>query len=503
MAETDVMKNLADSWKETKDSLHAALTKQQDEIKQFGETTKATADAIRAAEATQKQLVDDMTAKQAELTKRLDDFETKMKRESISDPEMTKSVGTIFSESQQLREMLEAGRLVSAPVKYKKLIHTHAEEVQKATFLLSDQVSRFNAPVRLPLLPLTRRRLRIRDLLPVRRIGTGSIEYLVETGFYDSTAALTVSGIVQTSGTATATTSTAHGLAEGGTVVISGATQTGYNGFKIVTEVPSTTTFKFKVDPATVSPATGTIKAVNNQTNVGAAAGVIEGAQKPEATMAFDIATANVVVIAHWLPVSRQALADTDQLQAYIEDRLLYGLAFREEQQILYGNGTNPNLLGLLANPNRQTRLWSEGVSGDTKIDALRRSMTQVQLAEYESTGIVLHPTDWEDIQLAKADDGHYIYLPVSSAGQGTAEKEFFQVPVVVTSAIAKNQALVGGFAQAATLWDREDAQIRIAEQHSDFFTKNLVAILAEERLALTVYRPQSFVDLSFDSAPA
>ena len=46
------------------------------------------------------------------------------------------------------------------------------------------------------------------------------------------------------------------------------------------------------------------------------------------------------------------------------------------------------------------------------------------------------------------------------------------------------------------------EGNIRVAEQHSDFFIRNAVAILAEERLALAVKRPESFVEVEFDAAP-
>ena len=46
------------------------------------------------------------------------------------------------------------------------------------------------------------------------------------------------------------------------------------------------------------------------------------------------------------------------------------------------------------------------------------------------------------------------------------------------------------------------EAQVRVAEQHDDFFVKNMVVILAEERLALTLYRPEAFVVVTLDHAP-
>jgi len=72
----------------------------------------------------------------------------------------------------------------------------------------------------------------------------------------------TVSSLTQSAGTATFVATSAHNAATGDIVIISGATQTGYNGAFGIT-VTNATTFTFSVDPATVSPATGTIKAAS------------------------------------------------------------------------------------------------------------------------------------------------------------------------------------------------------------------------------------------------
>ena len=73
---------------------------------------------------------------------------------------------------------------------------------------------------------------------------------------------------------------------------------------------------------------------------------------------------------------------------------------------------------------------------------------------------------------------------------------------MVATPAIEEGYVLLGAFGIGATLYDRMEGNIRVAEQHSDFFIRNAVAILAEERLALAVKRPESFVEVEFDSAP-
>src|SRR5690606_18066168 len=106
---------------------------------------------------------------------------------------------------------------------------------------------------------------------------------------------------------------------------------------------------------------------------------------------------------------------------------------------------------------------------------------------------------DWEDIELTKNTNGDYL-LAVSIALGG--EPRVWRMPVIDTPAMPEGTALLGAFGLGAQLYDREQASIRIAEQHSDFFIRNAVVILAEERIALTVKRPEAFVAVGFDGAP-
>jgi len=81
-------------------------------------------------------------------------------------------------------------------------------------------------------------------------------------------------------------------------------------------------------------------------------------------------------------------------------------------------------------------------------------------------------------------------------------EQKLWRIPVVDTPAIAEGTALIGAFGTGAQIYDRESPSIRISEQHADFFVRNAIVILAEQRLALAVKRPESFVKVTFNNAP-
>jgi HK97 family phage major capsid protein len=209
--------------------------------------------------------------------------------------------------------------------------------------------------------------------------------------------------------------------------------------------------------------------------------------------------------MAHWEAAHRNVLADEPQLRSIIDNELMYGLRLQEDAQILNGSGTGENLTGILNTSGVQTYSWSAGTysatagMSDTKADAVRRAATLSFLAYYEPSGIVLNPNDWEDIELTKDGNGAYV-VAVSVAMGG--EPRVWRMPVIDTPAMTGGKALVGAFGTGAQLYDREEASIRISEQHSDFFIRNAIVILAEQRLALAVKRPEAFVEVTFDNEP-
>ena len=229
------------------------------------------------------------------------------------------------------------------------------------------------------------------------------------------------------------------------------------------------------------------------------AAVVAEGEEKGESAITFENKSNTIKTIAHWIPVTKQILADAPGLQAYIDSKLIYGLYLKEDDELLYGTGEDGDIHGITTDADVQTYLWSEGTAGDTKLDAIRRAMTKAYLAYYPVDGIVLHPSDWEDIELLTSSDGMYVWVNVNVGGQ----ERLWRTPVVVSAALTEGTFITGSFGLGATLWDRQEVTISVSGSHSDFFIKNKLAILCEERVELTVERPESFVIGTFDSAPA
>lgn len=223
---------------------------------------------------------------------------------------------------------------------------------------------------------------------------------------------------------------------------------------------------------------------------------------KPKSQIHFNIKTTPIRTLAHWIPASRNVLDDEPQLRGIIDTRLLYGLRLVEDDQLLLGDGTGQNLLGIFNTPGIQ--LFPSGAytppTNETYVDAIRRAATRVMLAQYDPTGIVVHPYDWERMELTKDTQGRYL---VAGSVMTGAEKRLWQMPVVATPACPEGTALIGAFGLGAQVFDRMQSNIRTADQHADFFIRNAIVVLAEERLGLAVYRPASMVKVNLAAAAA
>ncbi|HSH57782.1 MAG TPA: phage major capsid protein [Halomonas sp.] len=219
---------------------------------------------------------------------------------------------------------------------------------------------------------------------------------------------------------------------------------------------------------------------------------------KPESDLTFDAESASVATIAHWLQASKQVLADAGMLQAYINGRLMYGLKLKEEKQLLKGSGVGLNIEGVYTQASSYSNPGVT-VQAETQIDRLRLALLQVTLAEYDADGIVLNPVDWAAIELIKTTDNAYLF----ATPRGLAAPGLWGRPVVATQSMDAGDFLTGAFRMGAQGWDREDASITVSTQDRDNFIKNMVTILCEERVGLTVFRPEAFVKGDFDGLPA
>jgi HK97 family phage major capsid protein len=213
---------------------------------------------------------------------------------------------------------------------------------------------------------------------------------------------------------------------------------------------------------------------------------------KPESALALEVVSTTVKTIAHWMPITKRAASDAPQVRTLVDNFLRYGLDEELEDQILNGAGTGENFTGIL-NSSPET-VGSSGTDIDAIVDAIRKVRVT---GRRRPTAVVMHPNDWfsTSFLLAKSGDGtnsaanYLLGDPRASVDQ---LNQIWGLRVVITEAMTENTALVGDFRQAV-LWRREGVTLTVSDSHSDFFIRNLLAILAEMRAAFGVLDPQAF----------
>ena len=227
-----------------------------------------------------------------------------------------------------------------------------------------------------------------------------------------------------------------------------------------------------------------------NVTTYSGASGEVEGA-KPEGKLEFEQVQANVKTIAVWIPATKQALSDAAQIRGIIDGELRDDLMEELEEQVLDGSGAGANMTGILNTTGILTQAWNTDL-----LTTIRQARTTLRVTGRSfPTAIVMHPNDAESLDLLTDEDGRFYF-----GGPRIGEQwPVWRVPVVESESLPEGEALMGDF-RKAVLWDREQATIQVSDSHEDFFTRNMVAILAEMRAAFGVIRPSAFIVVPMES---
>jgi HK97 family phage major capsid protein len=210
-------------------------------------------------------------------------------------------------------------------------------------------------------------------------------------------------------------------------------------------------------------------------------------ALKPESAIATAVVTETVKTIAHFIPVTRRALADAPQVRDLIDDFLRYGLDEELEDQMVTGDGVGENFTGILNTAGTQTQAFDTDLLTTT-----RKARTLVRLnARRMPNAYGFHPLDWQAIDLLQDNEARYFFGGPSVMGT----PRLWGLPVVEAEAITQGTGIVADW-RAATLWDRQMTQMFVTDSHSDWFRRNILAILAEMRAAFAVTHAAAFVEI-------
>jgi HK97 family phage major capsid protein len=232
----------------------------------------------------------------------------------------------------------------------------------------------------------------------------------------------------------------------------------------------------------------------------GAYTTVAEGATKPQLhVLDPTVMTDALKKIAGYIKFTDEMTEDLAFFVSEINNRLMYELARFEEQQLLSGNGTGTNVLGILNRSGIQTET---GASVGDNPDAIFRAITKVSTGSgLDADGIVINPIDYQRLRLAKDANNQYygggFFAGEYGNGTLTMQPPVWGMRTVVTPAIAAGTVLVAAFSQAGTVYRKGGVRVESTNSHASDFINNLVTTRAEERIALAVRYPAGFVKLT------
>jgi HK97 family phage major capsid protein len=200
--------------------------------------------------------------------------------------------------------------------------------------------------------------------------------------------------------------------------------------------------------------------------------------------------------IAGFIKLTDEFLEDAEFLKSEIDNRLIYQLGYFEEQQLLNGNGSGQNVLGLLNRSGIQTETSASFATTPSDWpDAIFRAMTKVEVnSGFPADGIIINPTDYQTFRLQKDSNKQYygggFFEGMYGNGVVLSKPPLWGLRTVVTPAIAQGSVAVGALASVATVYRKGGVRVESATQHATDFTSNLVTIRAEERVALACRVP-------------
>jgi HK97 family phage major capsid protein len=217
-----------------------------------------------------------------------------------------------------------------------------------------------------------------------------------------------------------------------------------------------------------------------------AAVETTEGNAYQEAALAYTEKTSNVRKIAVFLPMTDEQLEDVTQAQGVIDNRLPFMVRQRLDLQIISGDGSAPNLRGVMNVAGIQT----QAKGADPVPDAIYKAIVKVEVTGQAFANLViLHPLDWQGVRLLRTADGLYIWGNPSDAGP----ERIWGLGVVRAQAATQGTGVVGDWANFAELSIKRGLDLQVSNSHSTFFVEGKQAVRADMRAALVFYRPVAF----------
>lgn len=217
----------------------------------------------------------------------------------------------------------------------------------------------------------------------------------------------------------------------------------------------------------------------------------VQGTPSAFAESAFALTEVSVPLrmVGHHVPVTIEQLEDVPQVGNYLEGRLAYGAMNRFESQMISGNGTAPNIRGLLNTANIRT----QAKGGDTIDDAFSKAIANIQVnGEANPNVVIIHPTDYQKLRANKNAVGE---LVAGDQRESYWQPIFGMIPIVTTAVPQGTAILLDDM--YTEIVPRRGMRIDVTNSHGDDFVNGLVRMRASIRGSIAVYRAPSICQIT------
>lgn len=233
-----------------------------------------------------------------------------------------------------------------------------------------------------------------------------------------------------------------------------------------------------------------------NGTGEGAITAVTEGATKPQVDLDLVEASAPVQTIAGWLRITRKMANNVPGLISFLQARLLEKLLLVEDDQLINGDGTSPNISGITDAGN------FTAASGAATVDILQITQAISQLEELgrNADAVLVRPSDfWSIVSMTASGSGEFD-LPGYVTFDG-GQLRIAGIPVYRTTAMTVDKFIVGDFAMGAMLLQRTAPRIEFFEQDGTNVRENKITVRVEEEIAFPIFGSDYFIYGDFGNA--
>lgn len=228
---------------------------------------------------------------------------------------------------------------------------------------------------------------------------------------------------------------------------------------------------------------------------------VAEDGAKPQLSASAELTTVPLKKVAGIMKTSDEMLEDYPRLVSAINGRGVYLKDLAVEDQLINGTGTGADITGLLA-AGISTDTYANGADAQAQAEAIFAAAMSIEGATgLAADAVIMNPQDFAAIRLAKDGNdqyfgGGFFQNSYGNAGEVRFVPELWGLSVALSTYVSQGTYIVGAFRAGATVVGKGGTRVEVGYDGTDF-SHDRVTTRIEERIALEVFVPEAFVELT------